>query len=133
MPIRSLLAFLIAPGLSPITLWVWSRFSTPQVGTKPSVTGFLFLAALTYSAAIVLGVPIYLWLLQKRLTSWWHLTIAGVITGVCTSLIFGIGEFSSWSIVYISLACTFSLPWGALTGFVFWLIAHAGQSSRLNA
>ena len=115
--IRLATAFLVAP-LAPCLL----------IGATEGVIG-LVLSPFSYMFSFA-GVPVYFLFRRLGWLKIWHIVPASALLGGAAALAFGFGGFSlDKDVQNIYGALTFA-GYGALTGFVFWIIAFGGQRTN---
>jgi hypothetical protein len=108
---RIIAAFLIAPGIFPLGLTLFSQ-------NDMAITGALVYAMFTYPLAIIIGVPALLFFKAWGFDKWWQFCLAAGLVGFIPSLFFlGTMGLSGWLI----LAASF-IGIGTLSGYVFWFI-----------
>lgn len=122
---RVVLGFLVSPLVVPLYFWCAGlvRAEKPTLGEMGgNAVGFLVTTGpYAYFAALVLGVPTYLFLKSKDLLAWPVFTVLGGIMGAfLVTLLLPAEREQVW------LAGL--LP-GALSGLVFWWIAIKERGS----
>ena len=109
---RIVAAFLIAPGIFPIALALFSQ-------NDMAIGGAMVYAMFTYPLAIIIGVPTLLFFKAWGFDKWWQFCLgAGLIGFIPSPFFFSTMQLNGW----FTLAATFT-GIGALSGCVFWLIA----------
>ena len=120
---RVFLGFLMAPLMVPLYFFVVGFVSVGKATlgeVGENALGFLVITGpYAYFAALVLGLPAYLFLKSKDLLDWHILTIAGSILGGLVVIVFLEPERTR--------ALQMGLVPGALSGFVFWWITVREQ------
>ncbi len=123
---RVFLGFLLAPLVVPIYFWVvgFMRVGKATLGDMgENALGFLVITGpYAYFAALILGLPAYLFLKSKDLLDWHILTIGGSILGGLVVIMLLPAERSGVLLEGL-------LP-GALSGFIFWWIAVREQRGQ---
>lgn len=118
---RIIAAFLIAPGIFPLGLTLFSQ-------NDMAIAGALVYAMFTYPLAIIIGIPALLFFRAWGFDKWWQFCLAAGLIGFIPSPFFlSTMELTGWLI----LAAAF-IGIGALSGFVFWLIGFWNMSKVVN-
>lgn len=82
-------------------------------------------AAVTYSAAVAAGYPLFRLFTRKGWTAWWLYLIGGALIGV--SVLIAVSAAAEGVAVAVGTLLLF-LGLGALSTLVFWVIAFKGSS-----
>src|SRR5258708_7387968 len=135
---RTVAAFLISP-LAPLLL---AGIATPFVGNDRGLFGpaIALTALYAYPAAIVIGVPVYVYARHKSWLRWWHVLLqASLIGALIPGAIIALFAYAGWS-DGTSISAVEARDWatmvglgvvlGGASGALFWLIAQAPMGSN---
>lgn len=118
---RIIAAFLIAPGVFPLGLALFSQ-------NDMAIGGALVYAMFTYPLAIIIGIPALLFFNAWGFDKWWQFSLgAGLIGFVPSPFFSSTMPLSGW----ITLAATF-IGIGVLSGYIFWLIGFWKSNKSAN-
>jgi hypothetical protein len=93
MRLRVILAFLLAPGVPGVLLYLLGRFKG-----YGAIVGPFLLSPFAYAAALVIGLPVYLGLRRKGMRSLAAYLLSGAAIGLLVAvLLFGTQALLSWS------------------------------------
>jgi len=134
---RAWIGFFVAPGVPAVLLYFWGLYK--GYGDAAVVEPFL-LAPFAYSAALVIGWPVYL-MLQRRGSHGLgvYLVFGAAIGLAAAALFFGAQALLSWTSARehaVALlrnsggSVLVAMVYAAVAGAVFWLIAIRSQSAR---
>jgi hypothetical protein len=87
--------------------------------------------AISYLAALIAGVPAYLFLRGHLHRIWWRYCLCGSAIGGVSALIFQAHELSQgFGLDFGLIAFAVGLTYGAVAGLLFWAIGIAGASTN---
>lgn len=89
---------------------------------------FPYGVALSYPSALLIGLPLYLALRQRRRLGWWQLSLAGMVCAVPAIVIYRHVGTPAHLEPFEWLSAFYLEAWGAFTGLSFWLLAVAGST-----
>lgn len=115
---RTVIAFLLAPGLTPAVVLVYGMMR--GFPFRESVIIAAIYAAFTYAAALVLGIPLHVQLDRSGGGGWWHYALGGIAAGLTVLAGFAlIPPGFGWNARVVAL---FALIGGS-SAVLFWAIA----------
>lgn len=116
--IATSLGFLISPLFAAVALTVIEvakgRYGLTEKWTPLLVLAFYFY---TLGVALIIGLPVYLFLKRFDKVTWWSAVLTGLLGGVVMVFVFG-----SLDLVVI--------PLGGLSGLIFWTIWRCGNAAE---
>ena len=126
--LRLLLAFCVAPVVPACVVGVYFIFSALASGTPLGLSRFVDpdLRKLAYAVALIAGVPTLFVMRMRHNDRWWQYVICGALLGCLPSLILVFKDYGA----LVLGAVAFGAPYGALSGFVFWLLGIYRPSGR---
>ena len=120
---RVITAFLVAPAIIPVLVFAIALVEGVRVGESAVLASSY--AAVTYSAAVAAGYPLFRLFTRKGWTASWQYLIAGALIGV--SVLIAVSAAAEGVAVAVGTLLLF-LGLGALSTLVFWVIAVKGSS-----
>jgi hypothetical protein len=114
---RVIVAFLLAPATIPFGVIAWTLMTGVHL-RESTVVGSIY-AAFTYSAALLIGVPVYLAFSRRAWTAWWQYAAAGAVTGICVWLAILVGA-QQW-LFDVRTVMVF-IGAGVISSMTFWVI-----------
>src|SRR5215210_6403376 len=86
---RVIVAFAVAPATIPLGVIAWTLITGVHL-RESTALGSIY-AAFTYTASLLIGVPLFLAFSRRGWTAWSHYAAAGAVTGVCVWLAILVG------------------------------------------
>jgi hypothetical protein len=128
---RIALAFLIAPGVVPLGLYMYAWASLTQDQFDRVAVTYSLMFVVSYVLAVVVGMPMQRFMQTYRHRLLRHYMLGGVLIGAVP----GFGLFLS-GLPNMSLGILFPVLTGAAVGtfsaMIFWLIGIRARSARPN-
>ena len=130
---RSIVAFLVTPLVVPL-LFAASYLGQDVPSSSLDVLVGLFITLVAYSGTLLVGLPTYLFLRNKKWTAFWIAPIAGVIVAILTWYILVTFVPLFFLPRSTQLATFLNALWpmgpiGAVVGSLLWLIARPDRTN----
>lgn len=131
---RVLMAFLLAPAVPSLLVnigLIAANARTPRPSFQVAQLIDPGTMAISYLAALIAGVPAYLFLRGRLHRIWWRYCLCGSAIGCVPVLMFQAHELSQgFGLGFGSIAFGVGLIYGAVAGLAFWAIGIAGSPSH---
>ncbi len=130
---RSIVAFLVTPLVVPL-LFAASYLGPDAPSSSLDVLAGLFITLVAYSGTLLVGLPTYLFLRNKKWTAFWIAPIAGFIVATVTWYVLLTFVPLFFLPRLTQLATLLNALWpmgpiGALVGALLWLIARPDRTN----
>ncbi len=120
---RTLLAFVLAPAVVPIVVFVLTVAEDTHLRERLLVAGVY--ATFTYGAAIIFGIPALILFERKGWTRWWQYTAAGAAIGFAVMMMFWIARPPMPDVrVFLIFAGI-----GSASALVFWALSRPSHAA----
>jgi len=119
--LRLLLAFCVAPIVPAFVVGMYFIFSAPAIRPQLELSRILDpdLTKIAYAIALIAGVPTFLVMRMRHNDRWWQYVICGALLGsLPPGLLLAIKDYGA----LVVGAVAFGAPYGALSGFAFWVL-----------
>jgi hypothetical protein len=83
---------------------------------------------LTYPAALLIGVPAVVLLINRRWLSWWHFVATGIVCSIPAVVAYACWGALPQVQAFSAVGGLGVIAWGAFSGLCFWLLGIAGDS-----
>jgi hypothetical protein len=118
---RILLAFCFSPLVPALMVGLYFVLTAPAIGPPMRLSRLVdpSLIKIAYAVALIGGMPAFLVMRRTRRERWWHYAIGGALLGCLPGVALAIQDLSSG---FDIIAVAIGAPYGALSGFLFWLL-----------
>ncbi len=133
---RRIAAFIVAPLAVPLLTVLYLRLPMDNGAFGPAS---IVSALVAYAGAFIFGVPLYRFLLARRLTAFWIAAFAGFIIGTAMMYVFfalltrgSISSISAYPEVHWD-AVRYGGIAGIVVGIILWLIARPDSEAQRSS
>ena len=126
--LRLVLAFCVAPIAPAFLVGMYFIFSAPPIRLPLDLSRLVDpnLTKMAYLVTLIAGVPAFLVLRMRHSNRWWQYVICGAVLGCLPALLLVIKDYGGLVIG----AVAFGAPYGALSGFAFWVLGIYRRSGH---
>ena len=127
--LRLLLAFCVAPIVPALVVGMYFIFSAPAIRLPLDLSRLVDpnLTKMAYLVTLIAGVPAFLVMRTRHSNRWWQYVVCGALLGsLPPGLLLAIKGYGT----LIVGAVAFGAPYGALSGFAFWVLGIYRRSGN---